>query len=72
MKPLKRTTRPKLRPFQVGYYVEQGFTITLSVASAANAERIIKKRLDYECDVLKGSTRVHYDGGTVSVDEVRS
>ncbi len=63
-------TNAKLKTFSVTYCVEQGFSITVKAASAANAERNITKRLDYECDVLPGSTRVHYDGFTASVDEV--
>ena len=64
--------KPKLKTFAVAYCVEQGFSINVRAKSAENAERIVKKRLDDECDVLEGSTRVHYDGFTACVDEVRS
>ncbi|MEQ1615671.1 MAG: hypothetical protein ABL904_23195 [Hyphomicrobiaceae bacterium] len=64
--------RTKLKTFAVAYCVEQGFSINVKAKSAENAERNVKKRLDDECDVLPGSTRVHYDGFTACVDEVRS
>lgn len=65
---------PKLKTFDVAYCVEQGFSIEVQAASADEAERIIEERLEEECDVLPGSTRVHYDGFTASSyeREVRS
>ena len=62
-------TKLKLKTFDVAYCVEQGFTIEVQATSAEEAERIIEERLDDECDVLTGSTRVHYDGFTASVRE---
>lgn len=67
-----RKTKPKLKTFDVAYCVEQGFSITVQATSADEAERIIEVRLDDECDVLSGSTRVHYDGFTAGASEVRS
>ena len=64
--------RMKLKTFAVTYCVEQGFSINVKARSAEAAEEIIERRLDDECDVLPGSTRVHYDGFTAGVDEVRS
>lgn len=59
---------PKL--FQVVYCVEQGYAITVEAASAEDAEALIRKRLDDECDVLDGSHRVPHVHDTVSVEEV--
>lgn len=64
--------KTKLKTFAVAYCVEQGFSINVKAKSAEAAEEIIERRLDDECDVLRGSTRVHYAGFTASVDEVRS
>lgn len=58
----KRQLKPALKTFDVAYCVEQGFSIPVRATSADEAEDIIKERLDEECDVLPGSTRVHYDG----------
>jgi hypothetical protein len=68
----RRKTKPKLKTFDVTYGVEQAFSIDVKATSAEEAERIIKRRLDDECAVLKGSTRVHYDGFVARTDEVRS
>ena len=62
--------KPKLKAFTVGYCVEQGFSINVKATSKDDAERIVKERLDEECDVLEGSTRVHYDGFTACASEV--
>jgi len=61
---------PKL--FEVAYFVEQGYAITVQAASPEDAERIVRQRLDDEMDVLDGSSRVHHFHDTVSVGEVRS
>lgn len=65
-----KKTKPKLKTFTVGYCVEQGFSINVEATSKDDAERIVKERLDEECDVLEGSTRVHYDGFTACASEV--
>ena len=70
MKRVVPKTKTRLKTFAVAYCVELGFSINVKAASAENAERNVKKRLDDECDVLPGSTRVHYDGFTACVDEV--
>ena len=70
MSKANRKPKSKLKTFAVAYCVEQGFSINVRAESADDAERIIEERLDDECDVLEGSTRVHYDGFTASVDEV--
>ena len=67
---IKRRTR--LKTYNVGYYLEQGFAINVKAQSADDAERIIRKRLDDECCELPGSTRVHYDDGMVGAEEVCS
>jgi hypothetical protein len=67
-----RKPRVKLKTFDVGYYMEQGFTISVKAASAENAERIVRKRLDDANDKLAGSERVHYDDGITGAQEVRS
>lgn len=64
MKTRKRKTKSKSKVFDVAYCVEQGFSIEVRAKSADAAERIVKKRLDDECDVLSGSTRVHFDAFT--------
>ena len=64
-----RKPKPKLKTFDVAYCVEQGFAIEVKAISADEAERIIERRLDEECDVLRGSTRVHYDGFTAGASE---
>jgi hypothetical protein len=64
-----RKGKPKLKTFGVAYCVEQGFSIEVQAISAEEAERIIEERLDDECNVLSGSTRVHYDGFTAGADE---
>ena len=69
MKEPTRKAELKLRTFDVSYCVEQGFSIEVQATSAEEAERIIEERLDEECDVLPGSTRVHYDGFTASTHE---
>ena len=65
-------TRNKTKSYRVGYYLEQGFAITVQAKSADDAERIIRKRLRDECGELQGSTRVHYDDGLTGADEVQS
>ena len=61
---------PKL--FEVAYFVEQGYALTVQATSPEDAERIVRERLDDEMDVLDGSVRVHHFHDTVSVGEVRS
>ena len=68
----KAKRRTRQQTYCVGYYLEEGFTINVEAKSAADAERIIRKRLDEECGELSGSTRVHYDDGITDADEVRS
>jgi len=58
----------KLKSYSVGYWVEQGFTITVEARSAAHAEQQVRDRLDCEMDSLDGSERVHHDDGICSVD----
>lgn len=65
-------TSAKNKTYRVGYYLEQGFAITVKAKSADDAERIIRKRLRDQCGELKGSTRVHYDDGLTGADAVRS
>ena len=67
-----RKPRVKLKTFDVGYYLEQGFTISVKAGSAENAERIVRKRLDDANDELVGSERVHYDDGITGASEARS
>ena len=67
-----RKSRPKLKTFEVGCYLEQGFTITVKAASAENAERIVRRRLDEASDELPGSERVHYADDLTGADEVTS
>lgn len=67
-----RKPRVKLKTFDVGYYLEQGFTISVKAGSAENAERIVRKRLDDASDELAGSERVHYDDGITGASEVHS
>lgn len=64
-----RKSKMKLKTFDVAYCVEQGFSIEVQATSADDAEQIIQQRLDDECDVLPGSTRVHYDGFTAAARE---
>jgi hypothetical protein len=66
-----RKPRAKLTTYDVGYYLEQGFTISVKASSAENAERIVRKRLDDTSDELTGSERVHYDDGITGATEVR-
>ena len=66
-----RKPRTKLKTFEVAYSVEQGFSIIVKAKSAEVAEEIVEQRLDDECDVLEGSTRVHYDGFIASCSEVK-
>ena len=68
---IKRRTR--LKTYNVGYYLEQGFAINVKAKSASDAERIVRKRLDDETYELTGSERVHYDDGIIiGSSEVRS
>jgi hypothetical protein len=69
MKTKKRPTRPKSKVFDVAYCIEQDFSIEVRAKSTDDAERIIEKRLEDECDVLPGSTRVHYEGFTAGAYE---
>ena len=69
MRKSTRKAKLQLKTFDVAYCVEQGFSIEVQATSAEEAERIIEERLDEECDVLTGSTRVHYDGFTASAHE---
>jgi hypothetical protein len=62
--------RGALKAFEVAYCVEQGFSIIVQAKTADEAEDIVTARLDDECDVLAGSTRVHYDGFVASSSEV--
>ncbi len=61
---------PKL--FEVAYFVEQGYALTVQADTADDAERIVRQRLDEEADVLDGSRRVHHSHGIAGVEEVRS
>ncbi len=72
MKHASTNKRQPLKRYAVGYCIEQGFTIIVNAASATNAKRIVRHRLNEVCDVLEGSTRVHYDGLTLDAEEVRS
>jgi hypothetical protein len=72
MSKVNRKSRVKLKDFEVAYCVEQGFAITVKAHSADEAESVVERRLDDEMDVLNGSRRVHYDGFTVSAEEVPS
>lgn len=65
-------SRPRLRCFRVGYYLEQGFVVTVRARSAADAARIVRNRLDAECGEIAGSERVHYDDGITGTGEVQS
>lgn len=64
--------RSGLRTFCVGYYLEEGFKITVKANSAAAAERLVARRLDDEAGELDGSTRVHFFGDVTHAEEVRS
>ena len=64
--------RPRLRCFSVGYYLEQGFVLTVRARSGADAERIVRNRLDAECGEVAGSERVLYDDGITGTSEVQS
>jgi hypothetical protein len=65
-----RKPRVKLKTYDVGYYLEQSFKISVQAGSEDAAERVVRKRLDDVGGELAGSERVHYDDGTVCVDEV--
>jgi hypothetical protein len=67
-----RYGRVRLTTFDVGYYLEQGFTISVRASSAAKAERLVRKMLDEGRGQLEGSTRVHYADGIVGAHEVLS
>ncbi len=69
MSKANRKSRQKLKMFDVAYCVEQGFAIEVKANSADEAERIIERRLEEECDVLSGSARVHFDGFTAGASE---
>jgi len=60
----------KLSTYRVGYWLEQGFEISVEATSAKNAERLVRKSLNLVSDELPGSERVHYDDGICSVDVV--
>ena len=64
--------RANVKAFCVGYYLEEGFSITVKAKSAAAAERIVARRLDEEAGELEGSTRVHFFGDVLTAEEVRS
>ena len=68
----KTKLRTRLKTFNVGYYLEEGFIINVKAKSEDDAERIVQKRLDDECGERSGSTRVHYDDGIVEAEEVCS
>ena len=68
-----RKPRVKLKTFNVGYYLEQGFSINVKAKSASGAERIVRTQLNHESGELAGSTRVHYDDDVLlGATEVRS
>lgn len=61
----------KLRTYSVGYWVEQGYAITVEAKSAKHAERIVRQRLDDHIDRLPKSERVHHDDGVSCVTLVK-
>lgn len=61
-----------LKTFSVSYCVEQGYVIVVPATTPEEAERIVQQRLDDQCDVLDGSTRVHHGHFVNEVEEVRS
>lgn len=60
---------PKL--FEVAYFVEQGYALSVQADTADAAKRIVRQRLEEEADVLDGSRRVHHSHGITGVEEVR-
>jgi hypothetical protein len=65
------TTSRKFKTYIVSYSLDEGFLITVKAASAENAERIVRKRLDEFSAELPGSERVHYDDCVNGADEVQ-
>ena len=61
----KTKRRTRLKTYNVGYYLEEGFCIEVKARSADDAERIVRKHLDDEACEFPGSTRVHYDDGII-------
>lgn len=68
----KAKRRTRLRSYEVLYYLEQGFSLTVKAKSAQAAEHMVSEQLNEDQDVLPGSTRGHYDAGVVQSEEVRS
>jgi hypothetical protein len=62
------TTKPKT--YRVGYWIEQGYAITVAARSPAHAERLVRQRLDQEADTLDGSERVHHDDSVCGADQI--
>ena len=71
MKSNTQSKRAKLKTFDVAYYLEQGFSISVKSSSAQNAERIVRRRLNDAMCELSGSERVHYNDDIVGVEEVK-
>ena len=47
----------KLRTYNVGYWIEQGFSNIVEARSPVHAERIVRRRRDECADLLPASTR---------------
>lgn len=65
----QKNRRHRNRQFLVDC-IEAGYAIIVDARSAEEAEAIVTRRLDEECDALDGSERVHYDGFVASSREV--
>ena len=60
------------KTYEVLYFLEQGFSVTIEATSEKSAEHIVRNMLDKRQDVLAGSTRGHYDAGIIQCQGVRS
>ena len=62
----------KVRTYRVGYWIEQGYVLTVQARSQLHAERIVRCQLDIETDRLEDSERVHHADGIAGVTLVPS
>jgi hypothetical protein len=62
--------RHPLKHFEVPYCVEEGYVVVVKARDAADAQRIVDKRLEDEGTVLKDSTCVHSASFTLVAEEV--
>jgi hypothetical protein len=62
--------RPALKTFKVRFAVEQGFTVLIQAATAADAEASLRKQLSNDHCVPSSSEHGHFEGTVIDAQEV--